>query len=129
MVRKRLTNRQWNHIKTLLPGKAGDPGRTGVNNRLSLEGILYIVRTGCPWRDLPDRFGKWGTIYQRFRRWDLAGVFERIFQVTHGRLDLRSVQVDGTKVKVHQHGTGAPKEDAHRTTLSGCKPLGEAAVG
>ena len=129
MVRKRLTDNQWKRISPLLPGKSSDPGRTGVNNRQTLEGILYIVRTGLPWRDLPSRFGKWGTVYQRFRRWAIAGVFDNIFSVTRGKVDLRVIQVDGTMVKVHQHAAGAPKADAHPLNLNGVKQSVEAEVG
>ena len=129
MVRKRLTDNQWKRISPLLPGKPSDPGRSGINNRQALEGILYIVRTGLPWRDLPSRFGKWGTVYQRFRRWAIAGVFDRIFSATRGKLDLRTIQVDGTIVKVHQHAAGAPKADAHPLNLNGVKQSVEAEVG
>lgn len=129
MVRKLLTNRQWRLIQPLLPGKANDPGRTGKNNRSAIEGILWIARTGSPWRDLPHEFGRWGTIYQRFNRWTKAGVFDRIFEATSGDLDLRAVQVDGSFAKVHQHGTGAPKEDARRTNQQSTKPSGGVAAG
>ena len=115
MARKLLTERQWRTISPLLPGKSSDPGRTGYDNRAALESILWVMRTGSPWRDLPESFGKWITVYQRFRRWTKAGVFDRIFETTKGALDLRSVQVDGTFGKVHQHGTGAPKWAARPT--------------
>ena len=110
-------------IEFLLPGKRGDPGRSGRDNRLTLEGILFVIRTGIPWRDLPERFGKWYSVYQRFRRWKLAGVFDRIFESTHGLMDYRSVMVDGTFCKVHQHGTGArrhgetPEESARKQAI------------
>ena len=129
MARKKLTNRQWNLIQPLLPGKVGDPGRSGCDNRNTLEGILWIMRTGSPWRDLPNQFGRWGSVYQRFRRWTQAGVFDRIFEVTKGNLDLRAVQVDGSFVKVHQHATGAKKEDAHQTSPGQSKPSGKVVVG
>ena len=70
--------------------------------------MLRILRTSSPWRDLPEKFGKWGTVYQRFRRWDMAGVLDELFEGTKIRLDVRSVQVDGTYVKAHQHAAGAP---------------------
>ncbi len=107
MSRRRLTNRQWERIEPLLPGKASDPGRTGYDNRKALEDILWVVRTGAPWRDLPAEFGKWNTVYQRFRRWSSSGVFDRIFETTQGEIDTRSIQVDGSYIKTHQHAVGA----------------------
>ncbi len=112
MARTVLTNRQWQLIGPMLTGKPTDPGRTGSDNRLTLEGILWIMRTGAPWRDLPDVFGNWNTVHRRFRRWVNSGVFDRIFEATHDTFDLRVVQIDGSHVKVHQHGTGAKKVDA-----------------
>ena len=129
MPRRQLTNRQWALVEPLLPGKAGDRGRTGTDNRVALEGMLWILRTGAPWRDLPPEFGKWMTVYQRFRRWSDAGVFERIFAATAGDLDLRAVQVDGSYVKVHQHGTGAPKRAARQTPPERRKRSGGAGAG
>ena len=120
MARTVLTNRQWRLIQPHLPGKQGDPGRSGRNNRLSLEGMIFVMRTGTPWRDLPESFGKWFSVYQRFRRWVIGGVFDRIFEGTNGLCDFRVVMVDGSFVKVHQHGTGArrngatPDESANR---------------
>lgn len=123
MARKLLTNRQWARISRLLPGKPGDVGRPPAqDNRLTLEGILWIARTGAPWRDLPAEFGKWNTVYQRFRRWTKAGVFDALFNHLAGELNLGTVMVDGTFVKVHQHGAGAPKGDAPATGLVPPKP-------
>ncbi len=129
MARKMLSNRQWKRIAPLLPGKPTDPGRTGSDNRKTLEGILFVMRTGVPWRDLPAEFGNWNTIHRRFRRWESKGVFDHIFDATKGNLDLRAVQVDGSFVKVHQHAAGAPKEAAHQTTPNNIMPSGEAVVG
>ena len=106
-IRLGVEGSQWRLIEPLLPGKAGDPGKSGQDNRLTLEGMLYVIRTGTPWRDLPERFGKWYSVYQRFRRWKLAGVFDHIFESTHGLMDYRVVMVDGSFAKVHQHGMGA----------------------
>ena len=77
----------------------------------------------------PPEFGRWGTVYQRFNRWTKAGVFDRIFETTSGDLDMRGVMIDGSFAKVHQHGTGAPKEDARRTSQQSDKPSGEVAAG
>ncbi len=107
MIRTVLTDAQWERIAPLLPGKKGDPGRSGDDNRRSLEGILWIVRTGAPWRDLPDVFGNWFTVWKRFRRWALKGVFEKVFNILSGEPDMEYALIDGTIVKVHRHGAGA----------------------
>jgi transposase len=102
-----LKDEQWERIAPLLPGKAGDPGRSGTDNRLFLEAVLWMVRTGAPWRDLPDLFGAWNSVFRRFRRWAQAGVFERLFQILSGDPDFEYALIDGTIIRVHQHGTGA----------------------
>ena len=107
MIRTVLTDAQWKRIAPILPGKKGDPGRSGDDNRRSLEGILWIVRTGAPWRDLPDVFGNWFSVWKRFRRWALKGVFEKIFKALSGEPDMEYALIDGTIVKVHRHATGA----------------------
>ena len=81
MVRRILSDSQWARVALLLPGKDGDPGRSARDNREFLEAVLWIARTGSPWRDLPDEFGLWNSVFQRFRRWALKGVFERVFKV------------------------------------------------
>src|SRR3954449_5899681 len=70
----------WEKIAPLLPGKASDPGATAKDNRLFLEAVLWRVRTGVPWRDLPSDFGHWNSVFQRFRRWVKGGVFARVFE-------------------------------------------------
>ena len=80
MIRKCLTNERWARIEPELPGKLGDPGRRARDNRLLVEAVLWIARTGSPWRDLPDEFGKWLTVYARFWRWSRKGVWERGFE-------------------------------------------------
>jgi transposase len=102
-----LSDAQWERVAPLLPGKEGDRGRSGRDNRLFLEAVLWIVRTGSPWRDLPASFGKWFSVWKRFRRWALKGVFERLFTVLSGDPDFEYAIIDGTIVRVHQHGAGA----------------------
>ena len=114
-ARTTLTDKQWALIEPVLPGRPGDPGRSGNNNRMSLEGMVWITRTGAPWRDLPREFGNWNTVHRRFRRWVQSGVVERIFEVVEEDLDLKTVMVDGTFAKVHQHGAGAKKAVARLT--------------
>ena len=107
MIRTVLSDVQWERIAPLLPGKKGDPGRSGENNRRFVEGVLWVVRTGAPWRDLPDCFGKWFSVWKRFRRWALKGVFERLFQALSDEPDFEYALIDGTIIKVHRHATGA----------------------
>jgi transposase len=104
-----LSDDQWERVAPLLPGKVGDPGRSGDNNRLFLEAVLWIARTGAPWRDLHREFGKWNSVFKRFRRWAVKGVFEKIFACLSGDPDFEYAIIDATIVRVHQHGTGAKK--------------------
>lgn len=107
MLRFVLRDDQWKRLRGLLPGKDSDPGRSAYDNRLFLEAVLWKVRVGAPWRDLPDEFGPWNSVFQRFRRWAKKGVFERIFNVLSGDADFEYALIDGTIVRVHQHGMGA----------------------
>lgn len=102
--RHELTDEQWNRLKDQLPGKAGNPGRAAADNRLFVNAVLYVLKTGIPWADLPERFGKPNTVWKRYDRWCAQGVWERIGRVL-GEADLRGaheeVQLDSTSVKAH----------------------------
>jgi transposase len=102
-----LSDAQWERVAPLLPGKIGDPGRSGADNRRFLEAVLWIARVGAPWRDLPEMFGNWNSTFKRFRRWVEKDVFARLFRVLSGDPDFEYALVDGTLIRVHQHGTGA----------------------
>jgi transposase len=102
-----LTDAQWAKMEPHCLGKATDPGRSGSDNRLFLEAVLWIARTGSPWRDLPASFGKWNTVYVRFRDWRDADVFQRLFEACSDEPDMEYAMVDATIVKVHRHGQGA----------------------
>ena len=97
----------WEKVAPLLPGKASDSGVTAKDNRLFLEAVLWRVRTGLPWRDLPEGFGKWNSVFQRFRRWVKGGVFERVFACLSGEPDFEYALVDGTIVTAHHKASGA----------------------
>jgi transposase len=97
----------WEKVSPHLPGKATDCGVTAADNRLFLEAVLWRVRTGSPWRDLPVAFGKSNSVFQRFRRWAKKGVFERLFEVLSEEPDLEYALIDGTIVSVHQKASGA----------------------
>ena len=89
MERTVLSDAQWERLAPLLPGKPGDPGRHARDNRLFLEAVLWIARTGASWRDLPESFGHWNSVFQRFRRWAKKGVFEQVFKVLSEDADFR----------------------------------------
>ena len=105
-----LTDAQWAKMEPHCLGKPTDPGRSGRNNRLFMEAVLWIARTGSPWRDLPERFGNWSTAFRRFRDWREADVFQRIFDAVSEQPDMEYAMVDATIVKVHRHGQGAKGE-------------------
>ena len=107
MDRLVLTDAQWRKMEPFGLGKPNDPGRTGGDNRLFLEAVLWIARTGSPWRDLPPLFGKWNTVFKRFRDWVKADVFQRMFEAVADEPDMEYAMVDATIVKVHRHGQGA----------------------
>jgi transposase len=77
--RYELGDAQWERIAPMLPGKPGDRGRSGADNRLFVSGVLWVLRSGAHWHDLPERYGKWKTAHKRFSRWAAAGVWERLF--------------------------------------------------
>ena len=102
-----LSQAQWDKMEPHCLGKASDPGRSGSDNRRFVEAVLWIVRTGSPWRDLPLELGKWNTVFKRFRDWVKAGVFKRLFEAVSGQPDMEYAMVDATIVKAHRHGQGA----------------------
>ena len=107
MDRLSLSDSMWERVAPHLPGKPGDPGRSGADNRLFVEAVLWMARVGAPWRDLPEHFGPWNSVFRRFRRWAQKGVFDRLFAVLSGEPDFEYAMVDGTIVRVHQHAMGA----------------------
>jgi transposase len=114
MDRMLLRDDQWARIAHLLPGKAGDRGVTAKDNRLFIEAVLWIARTGAPWRDLPAQFGRWHSVYMRFSRWSEHGVWERLLAVLADDPDLEELFIDATIVRAHQHAAGAQKKLGRR---------------
>ena len=110
--RYELSDAQWARICELLPGKACDPGRTGSDNRLFVNGCLWVLRSGAHWHDLPERYGKWKTLHKRFTRWAKAGVWERVFKVLTADRKNEYLMLDSTLVRAHQQaatGKGGTK--------------------
>ena len=124
-LRHALTDAQWNQIREFLPGQSGDPGRTAEDNRLFVDAILFVAKTGIPWRDLPERFGKWNSVWRRFDRWCERGVWQTLAQQL-GEPDLLELQLDSTSIKVHLAGVGGRRQaDAQkRTPTSGAVSAG-----
>lgn len=118
MDRKMLRDDQWARIEQLLPGKASDPGCTAKDNRLFVEAILWILRTGSPWRDSPREFGKWHSTYMSFARWRDSGVWERVADVLGSDADMEHLFIDSTIVRAHQHSAGAQKKPAVRKSAA-----------
>jgi transposase len=110
--RYELTQAQWERIAPMLPGKDSDPGRTGGDNRLFVNGCLWVLRSGAHWRDLPERYGKWKTLHKRFTRWAKAGVWDEVFASLIKDRDNRYLMLDSTLVRAHQQaatGKGGAK--------------------
>ncbi len=108
-----LTDEPWERLQPLLPPQKAKTGRPATDHRLIINGILWILRTGAPWRDLPERYGPWATVASRFYSWRTSGLWDRIFAHVQtqadaaGRIDWRIHYVDGTIVRAHQHAAGA----------------------
>ena len=107
MIRRELKDTQWSRIEKLVPGKSGDRGRHGADNRRFVDAVLWIARTGAPWRDLPPELGHWNSQFQRFRRWAKKGVWERLFKALAVDPDFEYLIIDASIVRAHQHAAGA----------------------
>jgi putative transposase len=110
--RYELTQAQWERIAPMLPGKVSDPGRTGGDNRLFVNGCLWVLRSGAHWRDLPERYGKWKTLHKRFTRWAKAGVWDKVFASLIKDRHNQYLMLDSTLVRAHQQaatGKGGPR--------------------
>ena len=117
LCRYELTDDEWNRVAPLLsPENSGKQGRPSKCNRTILNGIVWIARSGAPWRDLPERYGAWQTVYSRFRKWIEDGILDNIFRVLSLKAELTELSIDASIVQAHQHSAGA-KKGGHQTKL------------
>jgi len=100
--RYELTDPQWSRLRDLLPGKAGDPGRSGSDNRLFVNAVLWVLRSGARWSDLPERYGKYKSVHKRFTRWAAAGVWDKVFAILIKDKGNEYLLIDSTIVRAHQ---------------------------
>lgn len=108
--RYELTDQEWERIAPFLPHEnTGKRGRPGKDNRMMLNAMVWIARSGAPWRDLPERYGPWETVYSRFRKWIEDGYLDNIFRLLSMEAELEELSIDGSIVKAHQHSAGAKK--------------------
>ena len=119
-----LRDGDWDRISGLIIGRPDQKGSTGRDNRMFVEGVLWIVRTGSPWRDLPEAFGDRNGAFRRFSRWSQKGVWRGIFEAMSGDPDFEYLIIDSTIVRAHQHASGAKKKGGLKI-----KPLDARAAG
>ncbi len=109
MRRHEIADEHWERIQAFLPGQEADPGVTASDNRLFVNAVLWIAKTGAPWRDLPERFGNWNSVWRRFDRWSAKGVWLWVFEELKDP-DLEWLILDSTVIRAHQHAAGAVKK-------------------
>jgi transposase len=114
LARHAISDADWDRIKDLLPGRPGQSGWVAKDNRLFIDAVLWIAKTGAPWRDLPERFGPWNSVWKRFDRWARKGTWQLVFQALQDP-DLEWLILDSTVIRAHPHAAGAKKK---RTELA-----------
>ena len=135
MARGDLTDHEWQQLEPLLPPqKAKKKGNPYKDHRTVINGILWVLRTGAPWRDIPSRYGPWGTCSTRFHRWTKQGIWQKALQALqaraeqNGEIDWDVTALDGSYIKAHPHAGGAkkggppPKNDRQPRRAKSSKP-------
>ena len=110
--RYEVTEEEWKQIKPYIPEEIQTVrrGRPPKDSRQMLNGIFWILRSGASWRDLPERYGPWQTVYKRFVKWSKAGIFKKIFDDLSVDADMQDISIDSTCIKAHKASAGAKKE-------------------
>lgn len=107
--RYELSDEQWAKVEPLLPGRQGMRGRPAEDNRKFLNAVMWLARSGAPWRDLPERYGDWKNTHRRFSRWASRGVWKAVFAALNLDVELDCLMMDSTIVRAHQHAAGAKR--------------------
>jgi transposase len=102
-----ISDSSWALIAPHLPGKAGDWGGVAKDNRLFINAVIWVFRTGAPWRDLPPEYGNWNSVHKRFGRWRDNGVWEKLLQAVMDEPDFEWLMIDASHAKAHRHAAGA----------------------
>jgi transposase len=110
--RYELTERQWSRMQDLLPGRKETVGRTAADNRVFVNGVLWVLRSGARWRDLPERYGKYKSVHKRFARWAVKGVWEQVFRTLTQDAQNEYLMIDSTIVRAHQQAATGRKKGA-----------------
>ena len=110
LPRHAITDAEWDRVKGLFPARG-----PAADNRLFVDAVLFVARTGIPWRDLPDRFGNWNTAWRRFDRWARAGVWQRVFDALQDP-DAEWLLMDSTVIRAHPCAAGASKKAGARAS-------------
>ena len=108
--RYELTDEEWNQVYALLPSeRTGRKGRPAKDNRSMINGMVWIARSGAAWRDLPERYGPWESVYSRFRKWTEDGILDNVFRVLTLDADEENLSIDSTVIRAHQASAGAKR--------------------
>lgn len=132
--RHEVTDAVWARLAPLLPPQKPRTGKPNHDHRRLVNGILWKLKTGAPWRDVPERYGPWSTVYSRFFRWRRSGLWDRIFAAAQaqgdaaGQLDWTLHFVDGSVIRAHQHAAGAKRGAARRPRSARTRPSATAAA-
>lgn len=109
MDRHSISDEKYERIRTLFPAEEGKVGRRSKNTRRYVSAVLYILATGCPWRDLPAEFGPWNSVFKRFSNWCRLGIWDSIMKALNEQPDEEVAMLDSTIMRAHQHAAGAKK--------------------
>ena len=121
--RYELTEVQWRRIEAFLPGRGGTVGRPAGDNRRFVHGVLWVLRSGMRWQDMPERYGKYKTTHKRFTRWAESGVRDRVFEDLLKDRDNRYVMIDSSVVRAHQQAAAARKKGVRRALWGGVEEV------